>query len=141
MWAKNAILHALYLTGSLSSAPQFSREKRKKDFYRRSTKAICANMEYEKVAMTRIEAERLLGIAAGADAKQIRAAWAAAVRTAHPDTGTETPGNYIGLLTQARDILSGPANSACVRCGGSGMVRGAFGMRPCSACGGEGDEK
>ncbi len=56
-------------------------------------------------AMTREEAWRVLGLAPGADAAQIKAAHRRLIRAAHPDAGGSD--RQAARLNQARDLLLG----------------------------------
>lgn len=90
--------------------------------------------------MQKSKAMALLNIVEGYDAAAVRAAYARAVKQAHPDTGT--PGVPIQDLQMARDVLlaSGPeSHRACAMCHGRGKTRGRMGWRSCSACGGTGE--
>lgn len=103
--------------------------------------------------MNPARARELLGLlAAETSVRSIRAAFARRCRACHPDTNQfeaaqEKLGSVlvgIAQLQQARDVLleaAAGANRACKLCGGRGRVRGALGVRSCSACAGTGDKR
>lgn len=80
----------------------------------------------------------------------VRAAYAAALKAAHPDHGgdAETAASRIKHIVKARDTLLALFTKeteekfpACIQCGGRGTVPGAFGARTCSACDGTGEQR
>jgi hypothetical protein len=99
--------------------------------------------------MNPARARELLGLlAAETSVRSIRAAFARRCRECHPDTARfDVPQDRVtavGVLQQARDVLlevAASANRACKLCGGRGRVRGALGVRSCSACAGTGDRR
>lgn len=78
--------------------------------------------------MTREEAEKLLGVPPGSRVDAVRAAYADAVKAAHPDHGGT--GN-LGPLKTARDVLLETATTDCPRCHGSGWVAVGFRKERC----------
>lgn len=82
-------------------------------------------------------------------ATRIRAAFARAVRDAHPDTANDSQdaAERIASLQEARDLLLSEHDStlyhnrACKVCSGSGKVRARLGVTACSACGGTGERR
>lgn len=80
----------------------------------------------------------------GADAADVRSAFAAAIKGNHPDHGGA--GRGLALYQEARDVLlktqeTHCAISPCVLCRGVGKTRGRFGAQRCTACGGSGETK
>lgn len=89
--------------------------------------------------MTPAEAAALLGLEPGADAAEVRSAYARAVKADHPDHGG--PGTGIARLQEARDtLLCHREIPPCKLCRGVGRVRARFGAQVCTACGGSGDQ-
>ena len=87
--------------------------------------------------MNRGEARKLLGLGAlqALTPEIVRAAFAAGVKDAHPDTGMQPSGGAreagfrIKELKEARDILLadlGTRPTLCLMCGGSGWVLHGF---------------
>lgn len=87
--------------------------------------------------MTPDRARELLGLLPDECSEAaVHAAFARAVRAAHPDTGCGSV-TTVNELQQARDVLMSNHDSisACQLCHGVGMVRGSMGWRQCGACG------
>lgn len=95
--------------------------------------------------MTLDKAKEALGLSGAFTESDVRGAYAAAVKRAHPDTaGDDILTISIKDLQAARDLLLDSVasqNSACTLCKGKGMVRGAMGLRECTACKGTGDRR
>jgi hypothetical protein len=103
---------------------------------------------YSDMKLTRTDVEsaaQYLGIEVGIDAvtlAEVRAAFATALRNAHPDTSGKTAfdaADVIATLRAARDMLtewvSRRPDPNCRLCSGSGHVRGiGFSSRPCPRC-------
>ena len=88
--------------------------------------------------MTPEEAVSLLALSPGAEEREIRAAYARAVKADHPDHGGA--GTLMAQLKEARRILLTQGEvPPCNLCRGVGKVRGRFGAQTCTACGGSGD--
>ncbi len=102
--------------------------------------------------LTRADAESAaqnMGIETSIDAvtlTEVRAAFAKALRAAHPDTAeagkypvsSEYAADTIATIRAARDMLmewvTGRPNPNCSLCKGTGHYRTAFSSRPCPRC-------
>ena len=96
--------------------------------------------------MTHEEALHLLALKPTYSPDIIRQAFANACKVSHPDTAETLESNQVSMsqLKEARDVLLEAAaglGRACKLCRGVGQVRGAIGVRKCSACNGTGDKQ
>lgn len=93
----------------------------------------------------RATAAQLLGVAEDASAEDIKHAFTAKVKEAHPDAGGK--GGDIAALKAARDLLlttefkkdTLKEELTCPLCKGTGMVSSGFGAMQCQSCGGSGN--
>ena len=101
---------------------------------------MCAPREREQGVRPQ-RARELLGLPRNPAPDAVRAAFAAAVKAAHPDVGGA--GGDFAALTEARDALINMAQDEvyCGQCNGKGVVRGRFGAVTCKGCDGEGTKQ
>lgn len=101
--------------------------------------------------MTFTEARRFLGLHATAvlGENDIRKAYSAAVRLAHPDIGGGhgNEASNVGRLKEAKDLLLKIVadreeifGTKCLQCKGTGQVRGTFATAVCRSCKGSGKD-